>query len=307
MWFLFAAASALSFGLRGILYHWTSQRPIDRNLLLTGVYLSGTLIALIIGAAVNQPWTREVSLGILLGLFSFVANAAMYKGFAVGKASLIAIFTGLPPVVVVILAYLFWGEKLSLAQSAIFLLIIAGILMLRYSNELSFRNLQGAQWGALTMLFFGLTDLTSKQATMLGAATMPTLVMMYATGTLLFGFSWLWTTYRKRRAQSEIAAGAQETAAGTEAADIPAAPVPWTVRKTLVWGMIVGITNVCGMMFALPAFRLGVTGLVSAVLAMNVAFVLLYVRLVLKEQFSRLETAGLICTIAGMILLRLAA
>ncbi|WP_284640862.1 EamA family transporter [Paenibacillus silviterrae] len=308
MWFVFAAASALSFGLRGILYQWTSKRPIDRNVMLLGVYVSGMLIALAAGMVVRQPWTVEAWLGVLMGLFSYVANASMYKGFAVAKASLIAIFTALPPVVVVVLAYLFWGETLNSVQLSTFLLIVAGIIMLRYSNDLSLRNLKGAQWGLLTMLFFALTDLTSKQATLAGASTFPVLVTMYATGSLLFGLSW-WLD-RSRKARIELAAGASEVAAASAAESESVKttiPVMWPSRKSFLWGMLVGITNICGMMFALPAFRLGITGLVSAVLAMNVVMVLLYARLVLKEKFTRLEVAGLSCAILGMVLLRLAA
>ncbi|MDQ1909740.1 EamA family transporter [Paenibacillus sp. GD4] len=308
MWFVFAAASALSFGLRGILYQWTSKRPIDRNVMLLGVYVSGMLIALAAGMVVRQPWTVEAWLGVLMGLFSYVANASMYKGFAVARASLIAIFTALPPVVVVVLAYLFWGETLNSVQLSTFLLIVAGIIMLRYSNDLSLRNLKGAQWGLLTMLFFALTDLTSKQATLAGASTFPALVTMYATGSLLFGLSW-WLD-RSRKARIELAAGASEVAAASSAESESVKttiPVMWPSRKSFLWGMLVGITNICGMMFALPAFRLGITGLVSAVLAMNVVMVLLYARLVLKEKFTRLEVAGLSCAILGMVLLRLAA
>lgn len=71
--------------------------------------------------------------------------------------------------------------------------------------------------------------------------------------------------------------------------------------------MVVGITNVCGMILAMPAFAAGVTGLVSVVIAMNVVFVLFYARFGLKEKFSRLESGGLLLALIGIIILRLAA
>lgn len=313
MWFVFAAAAAVCFGLRGILYQWTSQRPIDRNLLLLGVYLSGTIIAAAINVAVGQHWSTGCWVGALMGLFSFISNASMYRGFAVGKASLMAMFTGLPPVVVVILAYLMWGEKLNTWQSFSFIVIVIGILMIRYSNDISFRNLQGAQWGALTMVAFGITDLASKQATMLGAETLPTLTVMYAVGSLLFGLSWYADRRRQAEAQALVAAALETTepasASGTTHAGNMPAPPPavWGISRTLLWGMVVGLTNISGMMLVMPAFKLGVTGLVSVVIAMNVVFVLLYARFVLKERFSRLEAAGLTCALIGILILRLAA
>lgn len=305
MWFVFAAASALCFGLRGILYQWTSQRPIDRNLLLFGVYLSGTLIVLGANGFAGQAWTQAAWIGVLLGLFSFIGNASMYKGYAVGRASLVALLTAMPPVVVVTLAYFLWNEKLNAVQLASFLVIIAGLLLIRYSSDISFRNLKGAQWGALAMLSFGLTDLTSKQATLLGAETLPVLTMMFTTGSLLFGVSWL--AGRAKPAPAREAAAAADGAESGAAAAARPAPAPWSAGRTVIWGMVVGLTNVCGMMFVMPAFREGVTGLVSAIIAMNVVIVLLYARFGLKETFSRRETAGLVCAVAGVILLRLAA
>ncbi|WP_028547827.1 DMT family transporter [Paenibacillus sp. UNC451MF] len=311
MWFMFAAASAICFGLRGVLYQWTSQRPIDRNLLLLGVYLSGTVIAAVVNLFVGQPWSDGCWVGVLMGLFSFISNASMYKGFAVGKASLIAMFTGLPPVVVVILAYFLWDEKLNMWQSLSFLIIVFGILMIRYSNDISLRNLQGAQWGAITMIAFGITDLSSKKATMLGAATLPTLLMMYVTGSLFFGISWYMGRRKLDSAKAMVAAASEETpvtAPGTTVTEEHPLPKPnWSDSRTLLWGMFVGLTNISGMMLVMPAFKLGVTGLVSVVIAMNVVFVLLYARFVLKERFSRLEVSGLTFALIGILILRLAA
>ncbi|MDF2962707.1 MAG: hypothetical protein K0S39_4442 [Paenibacillus sp.] len=312
MWFVFAAASAVCFGLRGILYQWTSQRPIDRNLLLFGVYLSGTVIALAVNMFAHQHWSPGVWVGAVMGLFSFISNAAIYRGFAVGKAAVIALFTGLPPVVVVIMAYFIWGEKLNLWQTLSFVIIIFGLLLIRYSNDISWNNLKGAQWGVIAMFGFGFTDLSSKQATLLGAETLPTLTLMYATGTLLFGYAWYKAQLKQAAVESQAAAAFEASAGdGDDAAAAVAPPASpranWSVSKTLLWGMVVGVTNISGMMLVMPAFKLGVTGLVSVVIAMNVALVLLYARFVLKERFTPLEVCGLSSALIGIIILRLAA
>ncbi|SDC24731.1 Uncharacterized membrane protein [Paenibacillus sp. UNCCL117] len=377
MWFLLACASAISFGLRGILYQWSSKQSLNRNLMLFGVYISGTVITAAGSLALGQHWSPGVWVGVLMGLFSFISNAAMYKGYAVGKASLIAMFTGLPPVVVALLAFSVWGERLSYGQLLSFVIIMTGLMMVRYSGDLSLRNLQGAQWGVLTMLFFGLTDFFTKQATLLHADTFPTLVTMYATGGLLFGAVWLLDLRRASAARDSLRLARQESAAASqedvhgrpaieagaglersgvksksepepsvkrrleeigkhtgpypgssegmseagsslertqESPDAESVPpvnaarqtrIVWSSRRTLLWGMTVGITNACGMMFAMPAFKLGVTGLVSAVMAANVVLVMLYARLVLKESFKRLEAAGMMIGFAGIVLLKL--
>lgn len=304
MWFIFAAASAVCFGLRGILYQWTSQRPIDRNLLLLGVYLCGAVVSLAVNAFTGQAWSAGAWIGVNMGLFSFISNASMYRGFAVGRASLVAMFTGLPPVIVVLLAYLLWNEKLNMWQSLSFLVIISGLLLIRYSSDISWRNLKGAGWGALAMLGFGITDLSSKQAARLGAETLPTLTLMYVTGTLLFGAAWYISQRRQQAVRSLVAAASETNASGSVGA--AEAPAPWKAGRTLLWGMAVGLTNISGMMLVMPAFKLGVTGLVSVVIAMNVVLVLLYARFVLKERFSRMEACGLACAFIGILILRLA-
>jgi drug/metabolite transporter (DMT)-like permease len=107
------------------------------------------------------------------------------------------------------------------------------------------------------------------------------------------------------RPPSEQQAGSGSISGSAKAAAGPIAGV-WGIPKTLLWGLVVGLTNISGMMLIMPAFRLGVTGLVSAVVAMNVVFVLLYARFGLKERFSPLEVGGLICACAGILILRLA-
>lgn len=294
MWLLYAALASVCFGMRGILYQWTSKQPLNRNLLLLGVYLCGTVVTILLNFLLHPQWNEAAAIGLAMGLFSFVANASMYKGFAVGKASLIAILTALPPLVVVVLAYTLWGEKLSWGQSLAFLIILSGIVLIRYSSDLSLSDRKGWPWGVLALLAFGLTDISSKQATLLGGQTVPTLLVMYATGSLLFLFSWL---IERRKMTSSDSSGMPDNQAPTA--------IPWTHSKTIGWGMIVGITNISGMLLILPAFRLGVTGLVSAVIAMNVLFILFYARFFLKEQFNPREVAGIVFTLAGMLVLRL--
>lgn len=298
MWFLFAVTAAVCFGLRGILYHWTSQRPINRNLLLFGVYLSGTLLTLAVNIFAQQPWSTGALFGIMLGAFSFIANASMYKGYAVGKASIVALFTGLPPLVVMIVAYILWNEAMTVWQLAAFFVVLAGLLLIKYSQDLKLGQLNGIQWGILTMLFFGFTDVSVKHATLSGASTLPVLTIMFVTGSLLFGVSWAVSQNQVKRARKEAAAAMD--------GDSPAPNGGWTVVKTIGWGMTVGITNAAGMLLIFPAFRDGITGIVSAIVAMNVAFVLLYARFYLKEHWNKREVTGLSMALVGIIILRIA-
>src|SRR5690606_37423260 len=131
--------------------------------------------------------------------FSFVASASMYRGYAVGKASLIAILTAMPPIVVILLAFLLWGEKLNGMQSISFAIIVIGILLIRYSSDLSFKQLKGVGWGLLCMLFFGLNDTAGKQATNLNSDHSITLFFMFLTGSVCFLLLYLLEQRKTRR------------------------------------------------------------------------------------------------------------
>ena len=306
MWFIFAVAAAGWFGLMGILYHWTSQRPIDRNLLLVGVYLSGIIITVVCNIFIQQSWSVEAYFGIFMGLFSFVANASMYRGYAVGKASIVALFTGLPPLVVMIVAYVLWREALTTWQFTAFFIVLIGLLLIKYSQDLKLNQLKGIQWGVLTMLFFGFTDVSVKQATLAGAETLPILTVMFATGSLLFGVSLIFNKTNAPSKKLTVEDKKQALAATPNEGELPENAQSWTWKRTLGWGMTVGITNAAGMILIFPAFRDGITGIVSAIVAMNVALVILYARFYLKENWSKREVAGLSMALVGILILRIA-
>lgn len=290
MWLVFSLGAAFFFGCRGILYHWTSQKPMNRNLMLCGVFATGALVNLALTFIFQHEWTASVLIGLLMGTFSFGASASMYKGFAVGKASIITILTGLPPVVVVILAYFLYGEKLSGLQLAAFLIIISGVVMIRYSNDISLKNLQGVQWGVLAMLCFGLNDITAKYSTLLEADLFPTAFFMFAMGATYFYGWWLFDRFKARNQPLTPDRNADSSI--------------WSNKKTFSWGMCVGLTNTFGMIMILTAFDLGVTGLVSAVTAANILIILLYTRVFTKEKFTRLELLGIAATFSGILVLR---
>ncbi|MFD2116669.1 EamA family transporter [Paenibacillus yanchengensis] len=342
MWLTYAILAAICFGLRGSLYHWTSQRPLSRNLMLFGVFTSGAIINLTFAIIYSSNWTTASLVGVMMGLFSFGANASMYKGFAEGKASLVAILTALPPVIVVILAALLWSELPLPMQWVAFIIIVAGILLVRYSNDITLKNLQGAQWGLLAMLLFAFNDLSGKWSTMLQAEIYPSMFFMFITGSLCFGIWWLQELRQQKAAVAAAAsttASMEQTAATTTSSTVSqgaiasgpesvssevtspscgsaspassastssstAAIAQWGHGKTFVTGLGVGITNAVGMILLLTAFQTGKAGLVSAVSAMNVLIVLLYTRFIVKDKFSKTEVAGIAIAIIGILLMR---
>ncbi len=288
MWIVFALLATVFFGMRGIMYQWTSQKRINRNLLLFGVFFIGFIISLSGAMLLNHQWYgwADVAVGLSLGFGSFAANAFLYKGFSVGKASLISILSGLTPLFVLIFAFLLWQETLTALQLVGFFIIFGGLYIIRYSNDISLTNLQGAQWGLLAALFFSFNDLLSKQSTLLEADTFATLTSMFGFGSFLFAMSWL--------------------AKGNSSVDDENDVRPkWSGVKTFSCGLMIGLTNVAGMVAIISAFAIGNTGLVSAISGMNILIILLYSRIILKESFTRQELLGLTTAFVGVIVLRL--
>lgn len=317
MWFMFAVAASACFGIRGILYQWTSQRPVDRNLLFVGVYLSGIIVSLLLNVQAGQPWNSGIELGILMGLFSFAANASLYRGYEVGRASVVAFFSALSPLVVVFAAYLLWSEAPGIVQGIGFAIVVLALVIVRYGQDLRSGQLRGWGWGTLAMLLYSFTDLSSKQSVLVGASMLPVLTMMFMTGTVLFLGMYIMDRVRKSRGKksptSNAASGVDHhpvaqtatSSTATSSKEVKASVV-WTPPRTLFWGMTVGLTNIAGMVLMLNALQEGVTGIVSAITAMSVIVVILYARFYLKETMSRREALGILLAFAGIVVLRLA-
>ncbi|WP_263559868.1 DMT family transporter [Paenibacillus polymyxa] len=293
MWFAYAVGAAFFFGLRGILYQWTSQRTINRDLMFIGVYISSAILVLIINLFVNQIWSNEVWFGVLMGVFSFLANTFLYKGYAVGRASVIAFFSGLTPVIVVLLAALLWAEKLSSVQLVGFCIIILSLLIIRYKRDLQEGTYQGWQFGLLAIIFYSFTDLSSKQALLNGVSILPLLTLMFATSSILFSGAFLINFSGQRPSSIQVGINKQREIVNR-----------WTLSKTLCLGIGVGLVNVLAMVLKLAAFNNGVTGVVSAIIALSVVVVLLYARFYLKESMSRTEMCGVIIAIIGIIVVK---
>ncbi|GAA0136238.1 hypothetical protein YSY43_30790 [Paenibacillus sp. YSY-4.3] len=297
MWLVFAICVAIIYGVRAILFQWSSRKGFDRNPLLLGAYIGAFLLSFILNVWIGQAWNSAALLGIPIGAFAYVSNSSMYKGYATGKASLIAILIGTSPLVVTSLSFLLWGETMSLGQGLAFLTIFSGVFLISYSNQLSWRHLQGAQWGLLAMLFFGMTDILCKISVLQGAETLPTLILMFGTGAILFFATWRWQQSKER--------GREATKKQAANPSLKAAVQPWPIRKTLLWGMSIGLTNFLAMFFILPAFKLGVTGLVSAIISGNILLIVLYARVVLKEKMARTEVFGIALIFGGVIAIKL--
>lgn len=70
----------------------------------------------------------------------------------IGRASLIAFFSGITPVFVVLLASLLWNEKINSAQLVGFCIIILSLIFVKYKKDIQTGQFRGWHWGAIAIL-----------------------------------------------------------------------------------------------------------------------------------------------------------
>jgi len=295
MWILFSLLAGVMFGIRGSMYHLVSKLNINRNLLLTGVFTCGAIVYAALTFMTQTPMTLSTLVGVQMGLLSTIANGAMYKGFAVGKASIIAMLTALPPIVVVIFAYIFWNERLSLIQIMALLAIIIGLIFIKYTSDITLKNMQGAQWGIITLFFFAFNDLSGKWSTILEAPRYPTLMFMFLTGATSFYIAFLLGKSQIRK--NQLVTNKQVVVHALQANS----PKP---IKQFCMGLLIGFSMAAGMYFMLEAFETGKAGLVSALASINAVIVLLYTRFVAKEKLRKSELLGILMIIIAVMIIQ---
>ncbi|AEE23359.1 hypothetical protein Glaag_2416 [Glaciecola sp. 4H-3-7+YE-5] len=74
MWIVYALLATFFFGLRGILYQWTSQKNLNRDLLLFGVFCIGFIIS-VVGATYLDTHIKK----IVKIISSFMAELSLNK------------------------------------------------------------------------------------------------------------------------------------------------------------------------------------------------------------------------------------
>lgn len=288
MWLVFAALSSLHFAMRGILFQVYSRKPADRNVILIGMFFAGTIVSLICSLINPSPWNTYSLLGIVMGVLSFVGNSAMYKAYAVGKASYIALLISITPVVVTFLAYLFWQEVLTDFQLFALIILMGGIVLVRVSGDFTLHDHSGTGWAIVTIFAFAFVDLLSKQTMRYEAPVFHVALFMFSSGMWCFLINYGLVFLRKKTNAHWI---------GTHPSG------RWSIVRCLCAGFTVGMAAAGGLIFSLPAMKLGHTGLVSAVINAQIILIVLYAAIFRRERVKLLEYVGIAIVLAGIVTL----
>lgn len=138
-----------------------------------------------------QPWA--VLEGILLGVVNAVATLSLYKGFEVGRLSVVSPIASSYPLVSIILAVSFLGESLTKERLLGIGLVIVGIILvcIQASREDFSKQLtHGAAYAIVFMILCGLVFFSLKPVSNALGVYLPVLLMRWV-GALVLAATFL--------------------------------------------------------------------------------------------------------------------
>jgi len=128
----------------------------------------------------NHPWAALG--GILVGVANAVATLSLYKGFEVGRLSIVSPIASTAPVVSILLAVVFLGESVTSERLLAISLVIGGIILVSFQSEektVSKQVAQGVAYAVGFMFFGGLMLFGLKPVSAALGVFLPVLIMRW--------------------------------------------------------------------------------------------------------------------------------
>jgi drug/metabolite transporter (DMT)-like permease len=199
---------------------------------------------------------------------------------ALAKGPIVAVASS-NSLVVALLAWVFLREKLSPGQLASFFVIIAGIILLSMGGKAG-GTFDAMGYAVAAMLLLGLTNFLLKLAGEQGCNSVTAAVLLWLSvgGCGVLAFAWQW---------------------------FERAPWPWLEPVGLGWlALLAGVFLALGMLFVKRSVTLGQAGPATAVSGSNAVLVSLLDLALLGHWLAPLKLAGMLATVAGIVMLALA-
>ncbi len=223
---------------------------------------------------IPNPWA--VLGGVLLGVINAFATLSLYKGFEVGRLSIVSPIASSCPVVSILLAVLFLGESITEERLLGIGLVIVGVILvsLQTGREgVSEKVNRGTVYAIIYMvlgglLFFGLKPVSTALGVFLSVLIMRWVSIPVLTVTLL-----AWKT--------------KSNGPG------PTPSAFWFILSIAFFDTFANVIYVLGI-------TVGTVSIVSTVGGMFSAVTVLLARVVLKERLLRHQILGFIAIAAGV-------
>ncbi|WP_059103190.1 DMT family transporter [Shouchella shacheensis] len=280
MWFIWAIASALVFGLASFFMKVNSFWSLPTMSFLTGLYASGTagflLVAILEHSLEINVWILIA--GVVIGLGSTYGNLLFMRALEYGPASLTSPLVNTNILLIVLFGVLLYGEQLSVWQYSGIALVCVAIFTLPFDPNEGI-SIKGNVWYALVFLATALMFLRNgglKATEEASLANTPILMVAYAFGLLV-------SIILVRQSKEKSSAGK---------------------GKGFAWGLVAGLFSFGGMQLYAIALRDGPVSIVSPLFAAHALFVAVLSMLYLKERISKYQAASLVLVVIGIVLLR---
>lgn len=279
MWLLLAFASSFTFGAGTFIFKISADRRCLSADVLFGLYLSGTLMLLILTWPIDFITLSLTTLiiGLVVATGSTLGNSLYLKVLQTGPASLSAPLINCSNLLIVIMSVLLFNEELSIyAIGSIILFFVAmGFLTFDPNERLVIKD-KNWYWlviAATICIFFREGGL--KIAEEIGMDTILILLYAYLTALLFNGY----LVFRRTEIVQE------------------------TTKQGFLFGILVGLFSAGGLALFAEALTLGPASLIAPIFATRSVVVVLLAVIFCKERLSIFQTLSIIILSIATILL----
>lgn len=281
MWLITAIGSAILFGLAGWWMKVSQMRGGSTRTLLLGLYASGTL-----GFGVHAAFEGTIAMlanpaiwiaGIIIGAGSAWGNALFMKALYFGPASLTSPLTNMNIILVIALATWWYKEPLSASEAVGITLLLLSVVFIAHKRKEPL-TIKEKRWFILVgtaIIMFALRNGGLKVTDELGLPSAPILFIAY-----FLSLCWFL---------------------------IPAkAAVTRSAKRTGIWfGIVAGLFSYGGLQLYAMALASGQANLAAPIFATNSLVVAAGAIAYYKEKLTIVQWAAFVCTILGLIIIRL--
>lgn len=280
-WFYFGLLSMVGYGVGPLL----AKKLTERVTPLQGVFLTNLAVVATCAVAAAAEGSLRTPVpfawGILIlgGLTGAVAILSFFKGIEAGQIAVVAPVANSFPIVTWVLSLLFLRLPFSALSFLGTLGVVAGVIILAYQPQSTFRWNRSAVHGVVTAIGWG-------SHAFFIYLLLNTGLMPFATGFYLESAILLWLT---------VFLAVQRKAR-------------WPMQHLWPYGFLCGIVTALGALgYTLAVSAGGHPEVVATIVGANPVLTCLLVLLLFNERLNPQQATGITVTIAGLLSLRLIA
>jgi len=281
---LYGLAATFAWGV-GDFFTAVFVRKVNVFKVLFWSILSGFVLMLVcfflLGAHFSIPRPSSLAVFLFIGLMQILGTLFFYKGFEVGKVSLVSPLAAICSLWTILISLTVFRERLEVVQGAGIVLVVAGTFLVSTKLNILISEARfiasdpGVRFALLASIFWGmmfafLAPLTRKYGWLEASVVLRACAVF-------------WLILLRLFSKKDLSF-----------------PVSRTVVLLLA---VVVVTDVAGYLFNGLAFEKGLASIVAPVASAFPAITILLARIFLKEKLALNQIFGIVGIIGGLVLL----